>query len=154
LAGPCHPAKYRADPTRKADAASQRDLVRGRSRRPKLGSDMDPSRSDRNATFALFLLLAAGAVRLACVLTLDIKPVSDYHQYFTMAANAAAGRGLVDAHGNRAFYNPGYPILLAGIFWVTGTSLLAAKVANVALGVMSVWFVYALGNATLGSQRA
>jgi len=51
-----------------------------------------------------------------------------------------------------AHWPPGYPLLLAGIYWLFGPSLFAAKVANALLGSATVLLTYRIG-CELGRPR-
>jgi 4-amino-4-deoxy-L-arabinose transferase-like glycosyltransferase len=62
-----------------------------------------------------------------------------------MAQNLINGRGVVDNMGNYAMYNVGYPLfLLAPMYLAFGEHLLAARLANVGLGVVSILLCYQL----------
>jgi hypothetical protein len=98
------------------------------------------------------LAAAAALIRLVCVAAIDIEPVGDYLNYLTMASNLADGNGLVDRFGNLALMSGGYPYFLYSLFLVAGKSLSAAKLANVALGVVSVLLLYRLGTLGFGSK--
>jgi len=94
------------------------------------------------ATMATVLVLAA-LLRFACVLVLPSPLESDYLGYWVMASNLAEGRGLSLEDGRpTAWLSVGYPILLAGVFWVFGTSIAAVKALNLLLGIASVLLLY------------
>ncbi len=65
-------------------------------------------------------VLAALAFRLAAPASLFAGEVTDYvHFYHPVARHLLAGQGLVDRTGHFPVrYPPGYPVLLAGVFWV------------------------------------
>src|SRR4051794_8308013 len=92
-------------------------------------------------------LLAAVTVslRLACVAAIEVEPVSDFLSYLTMASNLYDDKGLVDDYGTYAGFSSGYAYFLYGVFLIAGKSLWAAKLANVALGLVSVLLLYRLG---------
>lgn len=90
------------------------------------------------------LAVAAGAlaVRVAYVLLVlpDYSPASDAHHYHSIAEAVGDGRGLVHPfpfgtpHAT-AWRPPLYPVLLGGLYAVTGPKLGAAQALNVVLGV-------------------
>src|SRR6185503_13338871 len=51
-----------------------------------------------------------------------------------------------------AHWPPGYPLLLAGVYWLFGPSLLAAKLANAVLATVAVVLTYRIG-CELGRPR-
>ena len=71
------------------------------------------------------------------------QPQRDANQYFVMARNVAAGRGVADSflqpyvHAT-AFRPPLYPALLGGLFHIVGVHLAVAQAANVMLGAVVV----------------
>jgi hypothetical protein len=71
------------------------------------------------------------------------QPQRDANQYFVMARNVAAGRGVADSflqpyvHAT-AFRPPLYPALLGGLFHLFGVHLAVAQAANVILGAVVV----------------
>lgn len=89
--------------------------------------------------------VVALVVRIVYVLVIlpDYQPVSDAHHYHTMAAAVAEGRGLVHpfpfgSEHPTAFRPPLYPMLLGGVYALTGVRLGVAEVLNVALGTVVV----------------
>ncbi len=95
----------------------------------------------------LGIVVLATVLRLAGGLVVPMSTEGDPGAYLAMAAGAAEGTGLADVHGNRAFYSPGYPMLLAPVFWLTGPSLGAVLAVNVALAAVSVLLVYGVARA-------
>lgn len=91
----------------------------------------------------LLVLLLAIIPRVLTVVVLELNPVSDYAAYRSMAINLLAGIGLQDGDGNLAFMSAGYPLfVLVPVFFIFGDSLLAAQLANAALGVLTTWLIY------------
>jgi len=92
----------------------------------------------------LLLLCLALLVRLVYVFVLfaDHQPVDDEVHYHAMALNIMQGNGpMID--GNLLVYRlPGTSFYLALVYSVIGVSLRAAQLANVVLGVLTVWLVY------------
>lgn len=100
---------------------------------------------DLNQSSLLFIIvLAAAVLRLGWVLYSPALPAQDFADYLRLAFNLVDGLGYQGTAGATAFRPPGYPLFLAGVFWLFGKSLLAAKLANVALGVGTVYLAYVL----------
>ena len=104
--------------------------------------------------FVPLCLVAALAVRLCWVLFVEARPIDDFGWYYDRAVDLAAGRGLTVQGVPTAYWPVGYPLLLAGLFVLTGPSLLAAKLLNVALGVGIVWLSYRIARRLFSSQAA
>ncbi|TDI98502.1 MAG: hypothetical protein E2O73_09225 [Deltaproteobacteria bacterium] len=100
--------------------------------------------------------LAAG-LRLAWVLALDFDPTTtgfhyDMTWYQLAGHQVAAGNGLTRYDGTAtAVWPPGYPMLLGGIYRLTGGSFLAAQLANALLGGLAAVFTLLLGARLFGS---
>ncbi len=92
----------------------------------------------------LFVILVLGlTVRTAALLMFDHNPESDEITYRAIALNILSGNGVLDDMGNRAMYNAGYPLfVLAPIFYFFGKNLLAARLANLILGLVSIVLCY------------
>jgi 4-amino-4-deoxy-L-arabinose transferase-like glycosyltransferase len=91
----------------------------------------------RFARLAALILLAALAIRVAWVLaTPDYQLVHDALDYDNHAASIAAGEGFATSYGREtAFRPPLYPMFLAGVYWLFGSSdLVAARIANAFVG--------------------
>ncbi len=99
------------------------------------------------ARILLGIVAFAVALRLALGLLVPVSTESDGSAYLAMATSAAEGNGLVDVFGCRAFYSPGYPMLLAAVFVLTGPKLGAVLAVNVALAAASVFLVHRVGRA-------
>ena len=70
-------------------------------------------------------------IRAAAIFAFNHVPESDELDYRSMALNLVNGNGIVDAGGNQAFYNAGYPLfVLAPAFFLFGEDLLTARLAN------------------------
>lgn len=88
------------------------------------------------------ILLVALCLRVLTVISLNLTPESDYAGYQSMAQNFISGGGMTDGV-NMAFLSAGYPLLiLAPVFTVSGSSILAAQLANALLGTVSVLLCY------------
>ena len=112
--------------------------------------------SNERVMLAAVFSLAAG-LRLAWVLALDFDPATtgfhyDMTWYQMVGLQVAAGNGLTRYDGiATAAWPPGYPILLGGIFRLTGGSFLAAQIANALLGGLAAVFTVLLGARLFGS---
>ena len=107
------------------------------------------------------LTLAGLALRLIWVLYIDTIPLGgDPHWYYVVGTNLAQGFGFVAARNElfeipgpgepTAFWPPGYPFALAGLFKVFGVSITSAKVMNAVVGGLTIPFIYALGSRIFG----
>lgn len=108
----------------------------------------------------LLLIIAVGAcLRAAAIGFFDHAPESDELAYRSMALNLVAGNGIVDNMGNKAMYNVGYPLfVLAPVFYFLGENLLAARLANLGLGLIAIvlchWVAREAGAGRLGRLLA
>jgi hypothetical protein len=85
------------------------------------------------------ILIVGLVLRVLTGIVLEAQPESDYAGYQAMALNFIDGKGIIDTENNRAFLSVGYPLfILIPIFSLFSKSLLAAEVANSALGVVSI----------------
>ena len=78
----------------------------------------------------------------------------DSLEYLKVADNILAGRGLMVDQASRIGRMPGYPVFLAAVRGVWGESLLAARLAQVVVGVAGVWLVWLLARAVYGEREA
>src|SRR5947209_5411303 len=88
-------------------------------------------------------------VRLAWVLLVPNAQYSDSVWYEAAAANLAAN-GVYGPDQPSAWFPPGYPFFLAGIYKLAGHAELAGKLGNVAIGVALTGFTYLLGRRLMG----
>ncbi|KAB8141557.1 glycosyltransferase family 39 protein [Chloroflexia bacterium SDU3-3] len=105
-----------------------------------------PTDGQAGSRVHLFVLggIALGVVlRLLYILLVPTTPgVFDSVYYMRTSASIAAGLGYrIDGHLTNT-WPIGYPAMLATIFMATGPSVLAAKLINIALAAMSMWFSY------------
>ena len=99
------------------------------------------ARPSRRTRWLLALGLGALAVRILYVVLVlrDYAPVSDALHYHSLGAAVGEGRGMVHPfpfgypHAT-AFRPPLYPLLLGGVYAITGTKLGAAQALNVVVG--------------------
>ena len=92
---------------------------------------------------AWLVLAAAFALRLLILLLTDNMLEGDSDQYDRFARSIAAGNGypesaIAASGGPTAFFPPGYPTALAGVYAVTGDSLTAGGVLECFLGAALV----------------
>jgi 4-amino-4-deoxy-L-arabinose transferase-like glycosyltransferase len=99
-------------------------------------------------------LVAALAVRLCWVMATGGVPIDDFSWYYDRAVDLSAGRGLTVNGVPTAYWPVGYPLMLAGLFLLTGPSLLAAQLLNVLLGFGIVWFSYRIATRLFVSEPA
>ncbi len=104
--------------------------------------------------FAPACLAGAILLRLAWILALDVRPVDDFSWYWQRAVDLSEGRGFVDGDHATAYWPVGYPLLLAGIFGITGPSLFAAQAANILLYLGAMLLTAAIARRMLGDERA
>ncbi len=105
--------------------------------------------------FFLLLLLAL-AVQLAFVLALAEAPLNaDEAEYATAARRLAGGRGLTAADGQLYVHRhpPGYVAFVAAIFYAGG-DVLAVRLAQAVLAVLTLALAYAVARAEFGSRTA
>lgn len=98
--------------------------------------------TNRDWIWLVTILIAGICLRAAAISGFSHAPESDELSYQSMAVNLLAGNGILE-NGNRAFYNAGYPMfILAPVFYFFGENLLAARIANVLLGAVSIVLCY------------
>src|SRR5256714_10848751 len=114
---------------------------------------------------ALGIGLVALALRLAFVLaygrtqTLTLGggvgfPFSDTFFYSWVGSALSMGDGFTFVGHTSAHWPPGYPFLLAGVYWTFGADTANALIANAVLGAMTVPLVYFVGLRVLGRTAA
>jgi hypothetical protein len=81
-------------------------------------------------------------IRLALVLCVPVSPSSDAAWYFQRAITLASEGHYSEGGLPTAYWPVGYPGFLAGVFLLTRPSLLAAKLANLALCGLTFWLYY------------
>lgn len=98
-------------------------------------------------------VLVGGALRLAAVLVVPTVPIGDGAAYDLFAAHLAAGQGYTSGGVPSAQYAPGYPLLLAALYWLGGWDHVWAKLAHVVAGAATIWLTCRCG-AALGEAGA
>lgn len=106
----------------------------------------------RRVLVALVGVLAVAAlVRLGAIAAIHEEPADDYLAYYLMASSLVEDGAMRDMFGNRAFYNAGYPLLVAGAFEATGVSVRSAQWLNLLLGLGSIALAFGLALRVFGS---
>lgn len=103
------------------------------------------------------LWIAVGAailVRLAALALFAQPPASDGLGYFTMARSLAETGAMVDQFGQRAFYSPGYALLLAPFFALFGASAIVGHIVNLLLAGATTALVWRLARELGGGRGA
>jgi len=90
------------------------------------------------------ILILAFALRLA-VIAIPITQTMDFDWYVGRGAEIAHGRGYNLKGLLTAYWPVGWPAVLAGLFTVTGESVLAAQLLNAALGTLCCWLTAIFG---------
>ncbi len=99
------------------------------------------------------ILAVAFALRLLWALHVQVDPRAfwrwDMSIYDYTASALAEGKGFIDFAGApSAHWPPGYPAVLAPLYWATDNSLLSARLLNAVIGVATVLLVFLLGAKT------
>jgi len=104
------------------------------------------------------VLIAIWAIYLTlrvAVLFVGVHPTSDADWYFGQAAGLAAGRGYLGSDGMpTAFWPVGWPLVLSLVFHVTGPSLVALGLFNLAASALSGWLTLKIGRRLFESEAA
>ena len=87
------------------------------------------------------LLAGAAAVRLGWVIAVPTPAYSDGAAYSALA-RILLETGAYDNGESQAYWPPGYPFWIAGVYAVFGRSLLAVKVSAIILAGLSEWFCW------------
>lgn len=110
-----------------------------RARRPTFGTLL--------ATIAVLALCA----RIFVVWWIPTQPISDFWSYISLAEQMINEGRYGWYHGrNTAYLAPGYPLLLAAVYGVTGSSLLVTRILNILLSTTTVVLGGLAGRALLG----
>lgn len=78
-------------------------------------------------------------------------PTVDDLQYDAWARRLAAGDGLVDGI---LYLGPGYPLFMAGVYWLFGASLPAVKAVQTLIGALDVVLVYGIAREAFDRRAA
>ena len=125
--------------------------------------------------FLPICLAVALIIRLSWILLIATQPVSDTRWYYERGLDFAAGRGysvsaaaywppnlipvvltphdeIPSAGRPTAFWPVGYPAFLGILFFMIGPSLLAARLANVLLGLGVLFLSYSIAKTLFSSE--
>jgi 4-amino-4-deoxy-L-arabinose transferase-like glycosyltransferase len=113
----------------------------------------------RRHFWVLLVFVLALALRAAWSFWADCDPRAvwrfDMSIYDYQALTLARGEGYLHFSGDpTAHWPPGYPLVLAGVYRITGDSLLAGYLLNAVLGSVSVVLVYLVGLKAFGRPAA
>ena len=98
----------------------------------------------RHPRFIPYCLALCVLTRVALIFGVPVEPSSDAQWYFNQAAKLATQHAYAENGYPTAYWPIGYPAMLAGIFWITGTSLVAAKLANLVFAAAAFICFYLL----------
>ncbi|MCB8980360.1 MAG: glycosyltransferase family 39 protein [Ardenticatenaceae bacterium] len=90
----------------------------------------------------LIVIGIAFIIRLSIALYSPGNPHEDFASYYNLAVNLTEGSGFSGTSGPTAFRAPGYPLFLSLFFYIFGTSLFVARMANVLLSTIVVLGTY------------
>ncbi len=95
--------------------------------------------------FLMGCIVLGTLLRLALIMVLDIKPISDFGWYYERGRMLATGQGYSVDTVLTAYWPVGYPAFLGLLFWFFGPSVFVAQLANVVLyiGVISLSYIIA-----------
>lgn len=81
--------------------------------------------------------------------------IPDLNWYETIAESVYHHGVINDPSGNpTAVREPGYPLLLAGLYCFTGPSYRAGQALNCLFGALTIWLIFSMGLAVFGRRTA
>jgi hypothetical protein len=104
-----------------------------------------------NATPIIFLCYLLPRI---AILFLDVEPTSDAEWYLHSATGLAIGSGYVEGGVPTAYWPPGWPLALAAVFKLLGTSVWAGQIFNVFCALAIAWFTLDIGRRLVHSEIA
>ena len=104
----------------------------------------------RKWLIAILIVAALARLMVVMVFFADYRPRDDAAQYQRTAQNFLNGRGLIVNQDLKAYRTPLPGLYIAAIYAVSGPSVRAVQIANVFLGVFTVWLVYDLVRHSFG----
>jgi 4-amino-4-deoxy-L-arabinose transferase-like glycosyltransferase len=120
-------------------------------------SSQQASRRWRTPACVTALVLLALALRVAWIAYAGFapSPYDDTGWYNSLGRELAAGLGYRNLDGTaQLFWPPGYPMVLAAVYKLTGDSLRVALLLNAALGALSAALIYAIGRRAFDGRTA
>jgi 4-amino-4-deoxy-L-arabinose transferase-like glycosyltransferase len=101
------------------------------------------------------VFVLAALVRIWAVSSFATTPSADAADYHRLATNLVSGSGYVNEAGAAtAWRPPGYPMFLAGIYFVFGPNVWAATVVQALLGAVTALLLVVLGWLLIGPREA
>ncbi|WP_169911630.1 glycosyltransferase family 39 protein [Clostridium oryzae] len=98
----------------------------------------------KNNKTIIAILLAAVALRILWMVFIPTVPVSDFLLYHKGALSILSGKGY-RIYGYLSAYEPiGYSAFLVTIYFLFGSSIIAAKIANIVLSVVNILLIMAI----------
>lgn len=89
----------------------------------------------------LFLLVLLGvALRIYCVLSIDLSPELDFKRYYEVATNLVAGHGMTISGAPYVAQPPLYPLLLGGWYSLLESNVMTGKALNILLSTLGLIF--------------
>ncbi len=102
---------------------------------------------------ALWMIWAAFVGLRLAMLLIPVTPTSDAEWYLLRAIGLAAGHGYLDNAGQpTAFWPAGWPMALSALFRLTGPSLPAVGLFNLASAIVSGLLILLLGRRLFSSE--
>ncbi|MFI5360584.1 MAG: ArnT family glycosyltransferase [Elusimicrobiota bacterium] len=81
------------------------------------------------------------------------RTIPDLDMYETIAESLLRHGTILDPAGHlTAAREPGYPLLLAGLYWLTGPSYPASQALNCVFGALTVLLIFLLGRSVFGRR--
>jgi 4-amino-4-deoxy-L-arabinose transferase-like glycosyltransferase len=103
---------------------------------------------------ALALLGIGFGLRVWWALAIEPRQVSDARTYPAIAAGLAEGQGYRIGGLPTAYFPIGYPLLLAGVRLVFGTTPSVARMVNAVCGLITLYALFALARALTNSRAS
>jgi 4-amino-4-deoxy-L-arabinose transferase-like glycosyltransferase len=109
-----------------------------------------------NKKLLVTILILAAVIRFATVFLFlgDYYPTDDAAMWHQAALNFLNGRGLIINEDYKAYRTPVPGLYFAAVYSVFGVSIRAVQIANVLLGVLTVWLAYDLVRRSFGDLSA
>lgn len=107
------------------------------------------SAADRRALLAVCGL--AFALRFAFISVMHPAPVSDFEWYYLHAVGLLHGQGFTTNGYPTAFWPPGWPYFLAGVFAVFGTNVFVGEVTQAVLNSLTAGLVFLIAHRVAGT---
>lgn len=92
--------------------------------------------------FLFWCLFTCALLRTAWIICVDTQPIADMGWYYEHGLRIAHGLGYTENGRPTAAWPVGYPAFLGLIFYLSGDSILVAKLANVLLYTGMVWLSF------------